>query len=51
MRAMVRIVGGWLVDFWGMWCQIAAEAGCIGYMVVMVVGDEGYSDLAEVVEG
>jgi hypothetical protein len=48
---MVRIVGGWLVDFWGMWCQIAAEAGCIGYMAVMVVGDGGYSDLAEVVEG
>jgi hypothetical protein len=24
------------------------EAGCIGYAVVMVVGDRGYSDLAEV---
>jgi hypothetical protein len=23
--------------------------GCIGYVVVMVVGDGGYSDLAEVV--
>jgi hypothetical protein len=27
------------------------EVGCIGYAVVMVVGDGGYSDLAEVVEG
>jgi hypothetical protein len=34
-----------------MWCQIVAEAECIGYMVVMVVGDGGYSDLVEVVEG
>jgi hypothetical protein len=25
--------------------------GCVGYAVVMVVGDAGYSDLAEVMEG
>jgi hypothetical protein len=31
--------------------RIVAEAGCIGYAMVMVVGDEGYSDLAEVLEG
>jgi hypothetical protein len=35
---MVLVVGGWL-------------AGCIGFVVVMVVGDGGYSDLVEVVEG
>jgi hypothetical protein len=46
--AMVRVVGGWLVDFWDPWCRITVEAGCIGYAVVMVVGDRGYSDLAEV---
>jgi hypothetical protein len=49
--AMVQVVGGWLVDFWGLWCRIAAEAGCIGYAVVMAVGDGRYSDLVEVVEG
>jgi hypothetical protein len=27
------------------------EVGCVGYAVVMVVGDAGYSDLAEVMEG
>jgi hypothetical protein len=32
----VRDVGGWLLDFWGLWCRIAAEAGCIGCVVVMV---------------
>jgi hypothetical protein len=34
-----------------MWCRIAVEGGCIGYVVVMVVGDGGYNDLVEVVEG
>jgi hypothetical protein len=46
--AMVQVIGGSLVDFWGLWCQITAETGCIGYAVVMVVGDGGYSDLAKV---
>jgi hypothetical protein len=32
---MVRVVGGWLVDFWGMWYRIVAKAGCIGYALVM----------------
>jgi hypothetical protein len=32
--ARVQVVGGWPVDFWGLWCQIAVEAGCIGYAVV-----------------
>jgi hypothetical protein len=49
--AMVRDVGGWLLDFWGLWCRIAAEAGCIGCVVVMVVRDGGYSDFVMVVEG
>jgi hypothetical protein len=44
----MRVVGGWLVDFWGLWCRIAVAAGCIGYAVVMVVGDGGYSDLVKV---
>jgi hypothetical protein len=47
--AMVRVVGGWLVDFWGMWCQIAAEVGCIGYAVDMGVGGRGSHSLAEMV--
>jgi hypothetical protein len=47
--AMVRVIGCWLVDFWGLWCQTATEVGCIGCAVVMVVGDGGYSDLADVV--
>jgi hypothetical protein len=37
------------VNFWGLWCQIATEAGCISYAVVMVVGDGGCSNLVEVV--
>jgi hypothetical protein len=32
---MVRVVSGWLVDFWGLWCRIVVEAGCVGYAVVM----------------
>jgi hypothetical protein len=47
--AMVRATGGWLVDFWGMWCLIMIEVGCIGYAVVMVVGDRRYDNLAGVV--
>jgi hypothetical protein len=35
----VRAACGCLVDFWGMWCCTATEAGCIGYVVVMVVGE------------
>jgi hypothetical protein len=33
------------VDFWGLWCRIAAEAECISYAVVMVVGDRGCGNL------
>jgi hypothetical protein len=36
--AMVRAANGWLVGFWGLWCRIVA-VGCIGYVVVMVVGN------------
>jgi hypothetical protein len=46
---MVRVVGDWLVDFLGLWCQIAMEVGCIGYAVVMVVGDGGCCSLTGVV--
>jgi hypothetical protein len=45
----VRVVGGCLVDFWGLWCQIAVEVECIGYAVVMVVGDGGCCSFAGVV--
>jgi hypothetical protein len=48
---MVRAVGGWLVDFWGLWCRIEVEVGCIGYAVVMVVGDGGRCSLVGVVGG
>jgi hypothetical protein len=34
------------VDFWGLWCQTAMKAGCISYVVVMVVGDRGCGNLA-----
>jgi hypothetical protein len=47
--AMVRVVSGWLVNFWSLWHRIVVAAGCIGYTVVMVVADGGYSDLTEVV--
>jgi hypothetical protein len=46
---MVRVVGDWLVDFWGLWCRIAVEVGCVGYLMVMVVGDGGCYSLARVV--
>jgi hypothetical protein len=36
------------VNFWGLWCRTAAEAGCIGDAVVMVVGDRGCGNLAKV---
>jgi hypothetical protein len=41
---MVRVVGGWLVGLWGMWSRIVAM-GCVGYVVVMVVGDRGCGNL------
>jgi hypothetical protein len=47
-RALVRAAGGWLVDFWGLWCQIAAEVRCIGYAVVKVIGDRECGNLAGV---
>jgi hypothetical protein len=47
--AMVRTTCGWLVDFWGLWCRIAMEVGCIGCAVVMLVGDRGCGNLAGVV--
>jgi hypothetical protein len=37
----VRAIGGWLVDFWGLWCRIMVEVGCISFVVLMVVGDRG----------
>jgi hypothetical protein len=37
------------VDFWGLWCRIAVEVGCIGYAVVMVDGNGGCCSLAVVV--
>jgi hypothetical protein len=45
---IVRVVCDWLVDFWGMWCRITMEVGCIGYAVVMVVGDRGCDNLPRV---
>jgi hypothetical protein len=48
-EAMVRVVGGWLVDFWGLWCRIAVEVGCIGYAVVMVDSNGGCCSLVVVV--
>jgi hypothetical protein len=47
--AMVRVVSGWLVNFWSPWHRIVVEVGCTGYTVVMVVAHGGYSDLTEVV--
>jgi hypothetical protein len=47
---MMRVVGGWLVGFWGLWCRIVA-VGCIDYVVVMVVGDRGCGNLAAEVVG
>jgi hypothetical protein len=47
--AMVRAAGFWLLDFWGLWCRITAEVQCIGFVVVMVVGDMGCGNLAGVV--
>jgi hypothetical protein len=44
----VRVAGGWLVDFWGLWCQIAADVRCIGYAVVKVIGDRECDNLAGV---
>jgi hypothetical protein len=35
----------------GLWCQIAIDVGCIGFAMVIVVGDGGYSDLVKVVGG
>jgi hypothetical protein len=46
---MVRATSGWLVDCWGLWCQIEVEVGCIGCAVVMVVGHRGSDNLAGVV--
>jgi hypothetical protein len=43
---MVPATGGWLVEFWGLWCQIAVEVGCIGYTVVKLVGDRECGNLA-----
>jgi hypothetical protein len=52
-RAMVRVVGGGLVDFWGLQCRVVAEAvevvGSICCVVVMVAGYEGCHLTAEVV--
>jgi hypothetical protein len=45
---MVQAAGGWLVDIWGLWCRIVVEVVCIGYAVVMVVGDRGCGNLAGV---
>jgi hypothetical protein len=45
---MVQAAGGWLVDFWGLWCRIVVEVVFIGYAVVMVVGDRGCGSLAGV---
>jgi hypothetical protein len=44
----VRAAGGWLVDFWGLWCRIATEVECIGYAVVKVVGDREFNNLVGV---
>jgi hypothetical protein len=30
-----------LMDSWGLWCQVVAEAGCSGGAVVMAVGECG----------
>jgi hypothetical protein len=45
---MVRAAGGWLLEFWGMWCRTMMEARCIGCAVVMVVGDRGCGNFAGV---
>jgi hypothetical protein len=41
----VRAVGDWLVDFWGLQCQVTVVVvevvGSIGYALLMVVDDEG----------
>jgi hypothetical protein len=47
--AMLQAAGGWLVKFWGMWCRVVMKVGCIGYVVVMVVGDRGCGNLVRVV--
>jgi hypothetical protein len=40
-RVMVQVAGGWLVDFWGLQCLVAAVVvGSICYAVVMVADDE-----------
>jgi hypothetical protein len=41
-RAMVRVAGCWLVDFWGLQCRVVAVVvGSISYAVVMLADDEG----------
>jgi hypothetical protein len=55
VKAMVRVVGGWLADFWDPWCPSVAEVvvvvGRIGYAEVMVTDDEGCCCVVEVVVG
>jgi hypothetical protein len=33
-RGMVRVLGDWLVDFWGPWCQ--GEAG-VGWLEELIL--------------
>jgi hypothetical protein len=39
--AMERVVGGWLVDFWGLWCRIVVLNYGGGGMYLLCGGDDG----------
>jgi hypothetical protein len=52
VHAMVRVVGGWPMGFWGLWCPDVAEVvvvGRIDYAEVIVADDAGYCYVAKVV--
>jgi hypothetical protein len=42
---MVRVVSGWRVDSWGLWCRVVVKVvdvvGRIGFVAVMVADDKG----------
>jgi hypothetical protein len=42
LKVMVRVVNGWQVNSWDLWCRVLVEVvGRIGYVTVMVVDDRG----------
>jgi hypothetical protein len=55
VKATVRVVGGWLAEFWDPWypgvAEVVVVVGRIGYAEVIVADDEGCCCVVEVVAG